>query len=227
MKFHELMVHDFSLNSNQISKLHSAISRTYLWQPTITNIDAVTSTSAKAFSYITNPIGTSTLLSYLQSFGVISTSTNTGTGSWVTSFSGDITYTASPITSITYFTAYNRVRIIDGDSTADSSDWVIFNFGIANGNADFDGTYNSNPYFGGENSYSGGTGGQSVTTGYVWGFSPTIGWVLLYQLPLPGNSSHNHTNGGWLTTGTTVTLGNGKRTEFDNTPITHIGFSVT
>jgi hypothetical protein len=32
MKFYEVMVHDFSLDSNQISKLHSAISRTYLWQ---------------------------------------------------------------------------------------------------------------------------------------------------------------------------------------------------
>lgn len=193
----------------------------------LTSISAITATSAKAFSYIAIPGAPRTLLNYLQSFGVTSTSSNDGTGSWVTSYSGNITYADSPIATINYFTNYNRVRVIDGDSTADGPDWSVFNFGIANGSSDFDGTNATNAYFGGENTYSGGTGGQAITVGYVWGFSTSSGWTLLYQIPLPGTSTYNHSNGSWFTSGGTVSSGDGKRAEFDSLQITHLGFSVT
>jgi hypothetical protein len=196
-------------------------------QVSLTNYTNITATSAKAFSYIAMPGGSRTLLNYIQSFGVVGSSTNNGAGSWLTSYSGDIAYTASPITTIAYFTTYNRVRVIDGDGTSDGLDWSVFNFGIANGGGDFDGTASSNSYFGGENTASGGTGGQSVTTGYIWGYSSS-GWVLLYQLTLgSGVSTYNHTNGSWFASGGTVTSGNGKRTEYDSLTITHLGFSVT
>jgi hypothetical protein len=122
------------------------------------------------------------------------------------------------------------VRIVDGDGSADGPDWAVFNFGIANCSGDFDGNAGSQAYFGGESSYSGGTGGASVSTGYVWGYdSTTSGWVMLYQLGLGtgSNGTCNHTNGYWFTSGGTVSSGIGKRSAYDNTTISHIGFSVT
>jgi hypothetical protein len=191
----------------------------------ISTYNAITATSAVAFSYIAMPGGSRTLLNYLQSFGVLGTSTNTGSGSWLSSYSGNISYTANPISNNTYFTTYGRVRIIDGDGSSDGPDWAVFNFGPAS-NGDFDGYSSTYAYFGGENSYSGGTGGLVVTTGYVWGFT-TNGWTMLYRLSLPGDGTNNHTNGNWFTSGGTVTTGNGKRSEYDSSPITHLGFSVS
>lgn len=180
----------------------------------------------KAFSYIAIPGSPRTLLNYLQSFGVTGTSVNTNTGLWNTSYSGNIFYQESPITTVNYFTRYNRVRIIDGDGSTDGLDWVVFNFGIANGSEDFDGNNATQAYFGGENTYNGGTGGLSVNKGHIWGFG-TLGWKLLYQLPLPGNGSFNHTNGNWFTSGGTVTNGDGKYSNFDTLLITFLGFSVS
>jgi len=187
--------------------------------------NAITATSALAFSYIAMPGGSRTLLNYLQSFGVSGTSGNTGSGTWISSYSGNISYTANPISNNSYFTTYGRVRIIDGDGTGDSLDWAVFNFGPAS-NGDFDGYSSTYAYFGGEDTYSGGTGGLTVTTGYVWGFT-TNGWTMLYRLSLPGDGTNNHTNGYWFTSGGAVTTGNGKRSEYDNSPITHLGFSVS
>jgi hypothetical protein len=171
------------------------------------------------------PGGSRTLLNYLQSFGVSGGSTNTGSGNWNTSYSGDINYTANPIANNNYFTNYGRVRVIEGDGSADGLDWAVFNFGPAS-NGDFDGYRNTYAYFGGEDTASGGTGGLSVITGYVWG-ATSNGWEMLYKLSLPGDNTNNHTNGNWFTSGGTVTSGNGKRSAFDNSPITHLGFSVT
>jgi hypothetical protein len=193
-------------------------------------IDNVLATGATAFSYIAMPGGTRTMLDFITSFGVIGTSSNTGTGSWLDSFSGSsgYSYEASPIAANNYFTQYGRVRVIDGDAQADGSDWAVFNFGVANGGSDFDGTANSNKYFGGESSYSGGSGGLA-STGYIWGYAPANGWIMLYRLPLGtgGGSSYTHANGNWFSTGTVVTSGNGKRYEYNNLNITKIGFSVT
>jgi hypothetical protein len=194
----------------------------------LTDYTNIISTGAKAFSYLAMPGENRTLLNYVTSFGVVGTSSNNGTGSWDTSYSGNLSYTASPITNVSYFTKYNRVRVIDGDGASSGVDWAVFNFGLANGGGDFDGTSNTNAYFGGENSYSGGTGGVA-STGYVWGFSISSGWNLLYQLPLGSTSgpNYNHTNGGWFTSGgTIVTSGNGKRSAYDSLTIAHMGFSV-
>lgn len=188
----------------------------------------VTATSPSAFSYIAMPGGSRTFLNYITSFGVVGTSSNTASAAWNASYSGNIAYIASPIAVNNYFTLYNRVRFIDGDSSADAVDWAVINFGIANGNADFDGNAGAQPYFGGESSYSGGAGNVGMTIGRIWGFSTTVGWTLLYQLPLGTSSggSYNHTNGSWFTSGTTVSTGNGKRLSYDTLTITHVGFSV-
>ena len=53
---------------------------------------------------------------------------------------------------------------------------------------------------------------------------------MLYVLDLPGFGAYNHTNGGWFTIGGTLVTGAstvlGKRAEYDNLSITHMGFSV-
>ena len=179
------------------------------------------------FSYIQMPGGSRTFLNYISSFGVIGSSSNVGSGSWLTSHSGNLSYLYSPLASTGYFTAYGRVRFIDGDGYSDSTDWAVMNFGRPNGGGDFDyyGYYNA--YFGGK-SLSGGTSGRSVAYGQIWGYSSPGGWQLLYQVPLgDSSSSWNHTNGSWFTTGGTyVTSGNGKRSAYDNVSISHIGFAV-
>ena len=192
----------------------------------LTDYTNITSAGATAFSYINMPGGSRTVLNYLQSFGVNGSSSNDGSSQWNNSFSGNISYAASPVTNNSYFTNLNRVRVIDGDGSADGPDWAVFNFGSTNGSGDFDGTADSNAYFGGETSYSGGTGGTGRTTGQVWGFNSSTGWILLYQLPLGTGSggSFNHTNGNWFGSGGAVTSGNGKRAAFDSTSITHLGF---
>jgi hypothetical protein len=194
----------------------------------LTDTGPITAVSSTAFSYVAMPGSQRTLLNYMTSFGVSGGSSNNGSGSWYNAYA-TLNYVASPITTANYFTSYNRVRVIDGDGSADGPDWAVFNFGISNGSGDYDGTSDSNAYFGGESSYSGGRGSSSSTVGRVWGFNTTVGWVLLYQLPLGSGSgsAYNHSNGSWFSSGGLVTSGNGKRTEYDNTSITHIGFSVT
>ena len=195
----------------------------------ISNISPITATSPLAFSYITMPSGPRTFLNYITSFGITGSSSNTGSTTWNNSYSGSITYAASPITTNNYFTQFNRVLFIVGDGTADSLDWVVMNFGVQNVNADYDGTASTNKYFGGENTASGGSGGISGTpTGRLWGFNTDLGWQLLYQLPLGAGSGNgnNHTNGGWFTVGTPVTSGRGKRAAYNTYSITHVGFSA-
>lgn len=196
----------------------------------LSNIDNVRATGATAFSYIAMPGGTRTLLNFVASFGIIGTSVNDGTANWNNSWSGSAgySYEANPIAANTYFTQYSRVRVIDGDATADSNDWAVFNFGVANGGGDYDGTANSNKFFGGESNYSGGSGGIA-TLGYIWGFAPANGWIMLYRLPLgsSGGNSFTHANGNYFTTGSVVTSGNGKRNEYNSLALTKIGFSVT
>ena len=195
----------------------------------LTDTGPITGTSATAFSYVTMPGGTRTLLNYITSFGINGNSNNDGGSTWNNAFA-TLNYAASPITSASYFTQFNRVRVIDGDGSADGPDWAVFNFGITNGSGDYDGTSDTNAFFGGEITASGGRGSSSSTIGRVWGFNTTVGWVLLYQLPLGSGSgsAFNHTNGGWFSSGgPIVTSGNGKRAEYDSASITHIGFSVT
>lgn len=186
------------------------------------DLNVVYSTGVKSFSFIEIPGGEGTLLAYLQGFGVSSASANTGTGSWLSSYSGDIPYLASPFAANSYFTQYGRVRVIDGDGSSAASNWCVFNFGPANGGGSF-------AHFGGSPGVSGGTGSQAgVTTGYVWGFSTaTLTWILLYQLPLPGTSTLDHVNGNWFSSGGTVTTGNGKRAAYDSQSVSYLGFSVS
>jgi len=198
--------------------------------PVITDILEITSTSPHAFSYIAMPRGEETLLSYITHFGINHNSSNNNSSKWRSSYSGNINYVDSPIANNNYFTRYGRVRIIDGDGQNNSHDWAIFNFGIQNGGGDFDGKKNTSGYgyFGGESSYSGGTGGFSnVSKGHIWGYNTEKGWKLLYELALPGNSSHSHKNQYWWRSGGIVTSGLGKRQEYDNLKITHLGFSVS
>jgi hypothetical protein len=195
----------------------------------LTDTSPITGTGATAFSYVAMPGGQRTLLNYITSFGVNGNSNNDGGSTWNNAYA-TINYSANLITSANYFTAQGRVRVLDGDGSADGPDWAVFNFGVANGSGDYDGTADSNAFFGGESSASGGRGSSSSTTGRVWGFNTTVGWVLLYQVPLGSSSggSFNHANGSWFNNGgTIVSSGNGKRTEYDTASITHIGFSVT
>ncbi len=201
----------------------------------MTNIDP----RVNAFSWAPMPNAPQTLLAYITSFGVINTSTNTGTGNWSTGFD-TLTYRSSPINNNAYFTTTNRVNVIQGDGSNDANDWVVFNFGPRV--VDYDGQRNSQArYFGGENSVGGATssggrglGGTSVinsttsavvTTGQIYGFGNNS-WQLLYELPLGGAAGFNHSNANWWNAGTIVTVGNGKRANYDTYPITAVGFGV-
>jgi hypothetical protein len=188
----------------------------------------ITNAGANAFSYIAMPGGTRTLLNYITSFGVNQGSQNNGSGQWVSSFGGTISFVANPIANTNYFTRTGRVRVIDGDGSADGPDWAIFNFDVANGSGDFDGQSGSYAFFGGESSASGGSGGNS-SVGRVWGFDPNAGWTMLYELSLGSGSdggAHSHQNSAWWNAGGAVGSGRGKRAAYDSTPITHLGFSA-
>ena len=199
----------------------------------IADIASINATGAKAFSYIQIPSGPRTFLNYITSFGVTGTSSNDGGITWANGFSGAISFAASPITTNNYFTQSGTVRFIQGDASVDPPDWVVINFNPANGNADYDGTASTpgSAWFGSESITSGGSNGSTVTKGAVWGYGAATRWILLYVLDLPGNGAFNHTNGNWFTSGGTVTgsyaTTNGKRAEYDTTPFTYIGFSVS
>ncbi|KAI9142817.1 hypothetical protein BKA69DRAFT_1037270 [Paraphysoderma sedebokerense] len=188
------------------------------------NITPIAATSALAFSHITLPGSPRTLLNYLQSFGVTGSTLINGGGCWHSSHSGEIPHTESPITNVSYFTGHGRVRVIDGDRFFYSGNWAAFNFGSAR-ITNYDAVATRHPYFGGM-SFSGGTAGLNVSVGRIWGYNSFSGWTLLYQLSLPGSSQHDHSRGNWLNSGGTVVNGHGKRIEYDNVPLTHIGFSV-
>lgn len=193
----------------------------------ILNIQPIEDVGSVSFSYIEMPGNDRTLLSYITSFGVSGGSTNTGQEPWNSGFSGSLFYVDSPLEGNDYFTRQGRVKVISGDGSSDGNDWAIFDFGIEP-NGDFDGRRTTSGYghFGGENTASGGTSGLPVTKGYVWGFSEGTGWVLLYEIDLPGDNSHNHSTGNWFDTGGVVTSGEGKRSEYNTLVISHIGFSV-
>jgi hypothetical protein len=195
----------------------------------ITDYTVINATSPTAFAYLPMPGGSRTFLNYITSFGVTGGSSNDGTGLWSTSYSGTLNFTAQPITTNNYFSQTGTVNFIQGDTTVDSFDWAVIRF--SGGPTDFDGNAPAvgAAYFGSESATSGASNGSTVTYGRVWGFSPSLGWVLLYVLDLPGAGAYNHTNGSWFSAGGTVT-GNytvlGKRTEYDSTAITHVGFTV-
>ena len=166
----------------------------------------------------------------MQSFGVSGTSSNTGTGSWLSAHA-ELAYTDSPVTGNDYFTRHNRVRIIDGDGGSDSGDWAVFNFGQANGGGDYDGNSGSQAFFGGENVDSGGRGGlgAAIAYGQIWGYSGSIGWRLLYVIPMePGNGMASHARGSWFDAGGTASGGGtpGKRPEYDTLAVSLVGFAV-
>lgn len=192
----------------------------------LTDYAAITSTSALAFSYFPVISGPRTLLNWVSSYGITGSSSNTASTSWNNSFSGAITATATPITTNNYFDS-GTLKLIQGDGTADGLDWVVFYFKGPLG--DFDGYSNSSgaAWFGGESSYSGSSNGNTVTVGRIWGWNSTVGWTLLYQMPLAGDSTYNHTNGNYFTSGGTVSSGNGKRSDYDNLNIEYVGFSVS
>ena len=192
----------------------------------ITDYSPITNDGRTSFSYVLMPGSPRTLLNYITSFGISQSSQSDGGPTWNNAYA-TLNYVQSPVVGNNYFTRSNRVRIIDGDGSADGPDWCIFNFDVANGSGDYDGNSNTYSFFGGENSASGGSGGGIASTGKIWGFSETLGWKKLFQLPL-GQSTQgfSHLSELWWTSGTTVTSGNGKRAEYDNLQITHIGFSV-
>ena len=191
----------------------------------ISDYKEIQSVNPLAFSYIKIPGGPKTCLNFIKNFGINGNSYNTNNSQWRNSFSGDIKYEASPIANINYFTKYNRVRIINGDGQNDRLDWAVFNFDIAN-NYNYDGNRNTYGYFGGERAASGGKGGHNVEYGHIWGYNNTNGWILLYELDLPGNGSFSHARGNWFNSGGSVKNGLGKRSSYDITNITYLGFSV-
>lgn len=203
----------------------------------LTDFARITAQATTAFSYIAMPGGPRTMLDYMQSFGVAPTDPNTGTGSWVTSFSGDIPYLDNPIADNNFFTEYNRVRLIEGDGTAQADDWTTFNFGKPNGGGSWGGTtVPINKNYGGRAPRPGNDGGLGLTFGYLWGFSDTRGWVLLYRVRVGITSSiYTNLNGYWLelggvdstgTPGSYAVTGNGKRYDYDYMPLEYIGFGV-
>lgn len=151
------------------------------------------------------------LLNYLTSFGVTGTSSNTNSSIWQTGH--DTLYYQSVTGSSNYFTAYNRVKVIQGDGSVDSLDWVVFNF-TQDSNGDFDGYHTSSGYFGGENTSSGGSFNlPQPVDGFIFGHTGSR-WELLYRLPLGvSNSVANHTNGNWFNPGGVVAYGYSRATE--------------
>ena len=196
----------------------------------VSDVDVILSDgNPQAISYVAMPTGGSrTFLNYITSFGVNQNSSNTDNAQWQNGYSGRVPLTASPLTNNNYFINDGGVKFISGDGSSDGGDWAVIDFGPDN-NGDFDGYYQNNSrgrFFGGENSSSGG-GANGMRTGKLWGFSDSDGWVLLYQLPLGDRQgTWSHRNSNWWNSGGTINSGNGKRSAYDNTSISYIGFSV-
>lgn len=184
--------------------------------------NAITSGPAQQFQVIISASIDPTDTEYARSV------TCTIAGPWNTGY-GSLNFIVYNNGVLGYFKE-TRVKIIQGDGSADGQDWCIFNFDIDN-NGDYDGTAGSRSFFGGESTASGGSGGVA-THGAVWGYNSTLGWQLLYTLPLGtgSGSTYNHSNGKWLAIGAIggVYAGPGdlgKRDEYDNLTIDYIAFA--
>lgn len=176
------------------------------------------------------PSSQSSFLSFIASFGVTASSTNTNTGSWSNGYSGRLSYSSIPVDN-GYFVddGDSGLRFIHGDGSSDGLDWTVIDFGKAL-NGDFDGLHQHSwgRYFGGESASSGGSGAlANGGTGKLWGFNANQGWVLLYQLSLGHRDSRfNHVNGKWFTQGGDVVYGDGKRSAYDTLSISSVAFSI-
>ena len=175
-------------------------------------------------AYLPMPSGPRTLRSYVTSFGLNQSSQNNNNSSWS---NGHDVRSFEYRKNGNYFNSGNLV-MFNGDGSSDGGDWVLFNFGNLRG-GDFNPKWNNNQsgwaFFGGEfSNQSVSTSGQSISTGYIWGFSDSAGWIKLWQDSRNGNWGKN--NSSWYNSGGTTTSGNGKRSAYDNEPITYIGFSV-
>lgn len=195
----------------------------------VTDIDNITSDgSPQAISYIANPNGTSTFLSYITQWGINQNSSNTNNSDWQQGFSGRIPMLANPLANNNYFTSAGGVKFISGDGSSDGGDWCVMDFG-PDYNYDFDGYYQDNTrgrFFGGENTSSGG-GALGMRTGKLWGFNDADGWVKLYELPLGDRQgTWSHRNSNWWQSGGSVSNGNGKRSAYDNLSVSYFGWSV-
>lgn len=177
-------------------------------------------------AYLPMPGGPRTLLSYVTSFGLNQSSSNTNSSSWS---NGHDVRAFEYRKNGSYFNSGNMV-MFNGDGSSDSGDWVLFNFGNLRG-GDFNPKWNGNQsgwaFFGGEFSNQSASGsGTSASKAYIWGFSDAAGWIKLWEEPASSNGSWGKNNSNWYSSGGTTTSGNGKRPEYDNESITHIGFSV-
>lgn len=177
-------------------------------------------------AYLPMPGGPRTLLSYVTSFGLNQNSSNNNNSSWS---NGHDVRPFEYRKSGSYFNSGNMV-MFNGDGSSDGGDWVLFNFGNLRG-GDFNPKWNGNQsgwaFFGGEFTNQSASGsGTSASKAYIWGFSDAVGWVKLWEEPASSNGSWGKNNANWYQSGSTTTSGNGKRPEYDNEPITYIGFSV-
>jgi len=175
-------------------------------------------------AYVAIPSAPRTLRSYVTSFGLNQSSSNSNNSNWS---NGHDVRSFEYRKNGSYFNSGNLV-MFNGDGSADGGDWVLFNFGNLRG-GDFNPKWNNNQsgwaFFGGEfSNQSMSTSGQSVSRGYIWGFSDSQGWVKLWQDDRNGSWGKN--NSSWYSSGGTTSSGNGKYSAYDNEPITHIGFSV-
>ena len=175
-------------------------------------------------AYLPMPSGPRTLLNYVQSFGLNQSSSNNNNSNWS---NGHDSRAFEYRKTGSYFNSGNMV-MFNGDGSADSADWVLFNFGSLRG-GDFNPKWNNNQsgwaFFGGEFSQqSVSTSGQSISKGYIWGFSDSLGWIKLWQDDRSG--SWGKQNSSWYSSGGTTNSGNGKYSAYDNEPLTYIGFSV-
>ena len=193
----------------------------------VTDYTPITNTSASAFTYFAMPSGPRTMLNYITSFGVNQSSANTNTGSWPNGFDPNLSAVATPISSNNYFSS-GQVDVIKGDGSVDASDWVVFYFKGQLG--DFDGRANNsgNAWILGEDTSDAATNGGTVSKARIWGFDNVI-WTLLWEMTAgAANSSTGQDKNNqyvWTSGGTTST-GNGKRSAWDSSSLTHFGFSV-
>lgn len=177
-------------------------------------------------AYLPMPSGPRTLLSYVTSFGLNQSSSNSNNSSWS---NGHDVRSFEYRKNGQYFNSGNLV-MFNGDGSADGGDWVLFNFGNLRG-GDFNPKWNGNQsgwaFFGGEFQNQSASGsGTSASKAYIWGFSDAAGWIKLWEEPVSSNGNWGKNNSNWYSSGGTTSSGNGKRSEYDNEPITYIGFSV-
>ena len=175
--------------------------------------------------------GGTPFLQYISQWGVNQNSNNNNNSNWSNGYSGQLGYGGHFKQNQGYFTYYDQLRYVHGDGSSDGNDWCVIDFGPQY-NGDFDGYYRSTQgrYMGGENTSSGGGGGIFDSTSHkirLWGFNDTVGWKLLYQHPMGVRDyTYSHRNSNWWSSGSTVTSGDGKRSEYDSMSLSHVAFSV-